>query len=126
MKVGNNVIPAVLTKQAFVTSLNCMRDAVDYCDYLYNTMHISLTDDNILHEILANYLGIIEEMLILSGKVFEDDEGGNVLEYFCYDLDFGRNKMAENCITETREDGAFGSYSLRSAEELWDYICKEN
>lgn len=56
---------------------------------------------------------IIEDVL---DDIIDIDE--NIIAYYIDELDFGRNKMAENCIKWNGKN-----YSLRNIDELWDYIC---
>jgi len=44
------------------------------------------------------------------------------IPYFIYDLDFGKNKMAKNCITE--KDGK--KISLQTPAQLYNYLQQIN
>ena len=44
------------------------------------------------------------------------------IDYFIYELDWGKNKMAKNCVEE--KDGT--KYSLQTMDQLYDYIIKFN
>ena len=56
--------------------------------------------------------------------VLEDvmDDHWNYISYFVYELDWGKRKMAKNCVTE--KDGT--KTSLQTSSELYDYIIKVN
>lgn len=46
------------------------------------------------------------------------DLGDNdLLYYYCWDLNYGQDKMAENCIIDADK-----TFSLRNINELYDYI----
>ena len=55
----------------------------------------------------------------LLAEIMSDDAGD--IEYFCYDLEFGR-KYTQGCITEP--DGTEIDFS--SSEKLYDYLTREN
>ena len=49
------------------------------------------------------------------------DDKDDWIGYFIYELEFGKNKMAKNCITE--KDGK--KVSLQTSSQLYNYIKKQ-
>jgi len=67
---------------------------------------------------------ILTKPIIFMTQVLKDamNDKYNYIDYYMYDLDWGTEKIAKNCITE--KDGS--QVSLQTAGQLYDYIIKNN
>lgn len=62
----------------------------------------------------------LEKPITLALEILKDaiDDKYDYISYFIYELNWGQDKMAKNCVTE--KDGT--KRSLQTIEQLYDYI----
>ena len=66
----------------------------------------------------------LEKPITFMTEVLKDsmDDKDDWIGYFMYELDFGKHKMAKNCVVE--KDGT--KVSLQNMSDLYNYIKKNN
>lgn len=100
----------MICKESFCKIMNGLRDYNDELEKVAEYLHITC-DESFAIDIIC------DAMEALAKDVGDTDD--DWLGYFAWELDFGRAEMAENCI---EVDGK--KLSLKSAEELYDYLKK--
>jgi hypothetical protein len=106
----------MLTKEQFVNAMSKIKELRGIERKINDSLKLLSEDFG------GFYLGKAMELTVDILKMAMDDEGKDSwIDYFLYELDFGKNKMSKNCVTE--KDGK--KYSLRNPGELWDYLDKE-
>ena len=105
-----------IDKETYVNVINSIRDYYDFSSKIYKeTDHmVSLFEIDPIDNMLNSVYKLLET---LTNDEFEQPIGSN-LSYFMWDLDFGRNKLAEFGIIEP--DGT--KIVLDTPEKLYDYL----
>lgn len=105
------------SKENFCKGINSIMEIEDYILDI-EKKGISFNENSPIYKFISNKIDFIEN-LMKDSEYFHENE--DIIEYFCYDLNFGRSKNAEKCIKDNNNN----YISLRNAEELWDYIVKD-
>lgn len=104
-----------ITKAYFVEIINKLeaqtRKDIKYADSIGDLLrcHAEYYDNGLLLELI----------LTLVKTAFEDNHKHSWIEYYCYELDFGRNSER---FGATREDGS--SIDLSDAGKLYDFLIE--
>lgn len=107
-------IKVKINKELFITCIESMRDVWDYqresVDLINKYNPYSQTD-------VIDYPSCDNELLTLLVEVMKDH--GELISYFCYEIDFGR-EWKVGCVTDT--DGT--DIPLGTIEDLWNALNK--
>lgn len=106
-----------ISKEDFVNALNKVRDDSDNGDNIYKALHDLGVDVN------DNRTGLADTYLELLARLISEEHYLKVLgdiEFFCYELDFGRDWTTDSL---TYEDGT--SIDISSADKLYDFLYSE-
>ena len=107
----------MISKDSFVKIMNSLRD---YNDELCKDMkRLGVVFDNYLTTVICNVLNAISEDL--ESNLDTDGYTDTWCNYYAFELDFGRDKMAIDCV-----DIGDTTYSLQTAEQLYDLITLLN
>ena len=107
----------MISKDSFVKIMNSLRD---YNDELCKDMkRLGVVFDNYLTTVICNVLNAISEDL--ESNLDTDEYTDTWCNYYAFELDFGRDKMAIDCV-----DIGDTTYSLQTAEQLYDLITLLN
>lgn len=105
----------ILSREEFIRIMNAMRDRSDVYSKLNDALDRLSPDTapvnffpNIGHETL--FLDVIHVM-------FNIDRDESIIDYFCYDLDFGRNYNPGDVI-----DSSGREIPISNAGKLYDYL----
>ena len=107
-----------LTKEQFINCIETYKKMREEENELFNALH--LYDECIFDKWLDNYYNLFSEMCEFS-KPVNGIGWGNDLDYFVFELDFGR-LYTNGCV----EDKDGNPIQMSTAEELWDAITKES
>lgn len=113
----------MISKQSFVAILRAIREQEEL-DGKNGDLLTQLADPEFVEHKTIFTTPLISKLLNILKDEFEleDDKYiGNDISYFIYDLQWGTNEMAKDCIT--RKDGS--KVSLQTLEELYDWITGE-
>lgn len=100
----------ILSKETFVNSLNKVRDNIDREARVSEVLYREGIGDVLLISCVDPVLDILEEL-------FEhNDLNKGLIEYFCWEIDFGR-EYKQGCLTYQGED-----VDISSAEKLYDFL----
>jgi hypothetical protein len=106
-----------ISKEDFVKALNRVRDDWDNGCNIHKALH------NLGVDVNDNRVGLIDTYLELLARLVSEEHYLNVLgdiEFFCYELDFGRNWTTDSL---TYKDGT--SIDISSADKLYDFLYSE-
>ena len=107
----------MISKDSFVKIMNSLRE---YDTELCKDMkRLGVVFDNHLTAVINNVLNAISEDL--ESNLSTDKYTDTWCNYYAFELDFGRDKMAIDCV-----DIGDKTYSLQTAEQLYDLIMLLN
>lgn len=107
----------MISKDSFVKIMNSLRD---YNDELCKDMkRFGVVFDNHLTAVICNVLDAISDDL--EPSLDTNEYVDTWCNYYAFELDFGRDKMAVDCV-----DIGDDTYSLQTAEQLYDLIMLLN
>lgn len=106
-----------LTKEQFLNCIETYKKMRDEESELYNALQIY--DESIFDKWIDSYYMLFSEMCELQEPGYDND-WGNDLDYFIFELDFGR-LYRDGCI----EDADGNPIKMSTADELWDILTKE-
>ena len=105
----------ILGKSDFVEIINDVKKVTKYQEGLNSYFQKSGVDGYIFQP------DCIDTALRLLHVMFGEADRDNWIEYFCYELNFGK-KWAEGCVT--RKDGT--DIKLETPEDLYNYLISMN
>lgn len=108
-----------LTKEQFVEYVGCIKKTCDKDDMLSEAIEKACNDDCRVIGLYGAECSTMIDLLSLAMGLEIGTRDGNEIEYFIYDLDFGKD-YKEGCLTEI--DGT--PIDISTAEKLYDYITE--
>ena len=114
----------LINKEKFVEYINFIKSLDDKESKLQDGLQACFGKENVGHLFVFNeVVPKMIEMLcdLMEIKYNKDSHIGDDIQYFIYELDFGKSKDAVKAITV---DGK--TYDLSTAEKLYDYILDSN
>ena len=109
-----------LTKEQFVEYVGCIKKTCDKDDMLSEAIERACNDDC---RVIGLYGAECSAMVDLLSLAMGSEVGtcnGNEIEYFIYDLNFGKD-YAEGCFTDMNGT----PIDISTAEKLYDYSVSE-
>lgn len=106
-----------LTKKQFVEYINRIKATCDKDDMLSDAIEKACDKNTWVIGLYGSECNTMIDLLSLAMGLKVGTYDGNVIEYFIYDINFGKNYTPE-CYTE--EDGS--PIDISTAEKLYDYI----
>lgn len=103
-----------LTKQQFVNYVNTYESMIKESNILASRLKIN---EWLPDEWIDNYYKILSDMC----ELHEDKTIGTILDWFCFETNFGANSEMNKIYEEGRE----WPWRIESAEILYDYIMRE-
>lgn len=110
----------MLTKDQFIEYLNRIKNTNQKDDDLSQAVEKACNNNCRVIGLYSFECATMIELLSLVMGLEVGLRDGNILEYFIYDLDFGK-EYSEGCYTEA--DGS--PIDISTAERLYDYIVEE-
>jgi hypothetical protein len=107
----------VITKELFVKVINALKEQSDHDDKCVDAFNVILPDDRVMGYSNTKLVIMLQDLLELS---FKDNTEHSWIEYFIYELDYGR-KYTEGCATEA--DGT--NIDLSTPEKLYKFLLKD-
>ena len=114
----------MISKEKFVEYINFIKSLDDKESKLQDGLQACFGKENIGHVSVFNEVvpKMVEMLCDLMGIEYNRDPHiGDDIQYFIYELNFGKSKDAVKAITV---DGR--TYDLSTAEKLYDYILESN
>jgi len=105
----------MLTKKQFKKYLDFMVERCDQEKKINEVLSKEFVD-----LVFYPYILYEEKMVELLRDAMGLSPENDIIEYYCWELDFGRASHAVDCITTDSER----KWSLTTPEELWDYIVE--
>lgn len=109
-----------LTKEQFVEYVGCIKKTCDKDDMLSEAIEKACNDDCRVIGLYGAECSAMVDLLSLAMGLEVGTRDGNEIEYFIYDLNFGKD-YNEGSLTEM--DGT--PIDISTAEKLYDYIVSE-
>lgn len=109
-----------LTKEQFVEYVGCIKKTCDKDDMLSEAIEKACNDDCRVIGLYCAECSAMVDLLSLAMGLEVGTCDGNEIEYFIYDLNFGKD-YNEGSLTEM--DGT--PIDISTAEKLYDYIVSE-
>lgn len=109
-----------LTKGQFVEYVDYIKKTCDKDNMLSEAIEKACNDDCRVIGLYGTECSVMVDLLSLAMGSEVGTCNGNEIEYFIYDLNFGKD-YAEGCFTEM--DGT--PIDISTAEKLYDYIVSE-
>lgn len=110
----------MLSKEKFVSYINKIKDTFRKDDELSNAIEEACNNSCRVIGLYSSECNIMVELLSLAMGLECHTQDDNVLEYFIYDLDFGK-EYEKGCYTEA--DGT--PIDISTTEKLYEYILEE-
>lgn len=110
----------MLTKQQFLDYIDKIKATYSKQDCLIEAIEKICEGDSWMMGMYGNELNVMVELLSLAMGLEIKGQDENVLEYFIFQLDFGKD-YTPDCFTEM--DGT--PIDISTPEKLYDYIIKE-
>lgn len=108
-----------LTKEQFVEYIGRIKKTCDKDDILSEAVEKACNDDCRVIGLYGAECSTMVDLLSLAMGLEIGTRDGNEIEYFIYDLDFGKD-YKEGCLTAM--DGT--PIDISTAEKLYDYITE--
>lgn len=108
-----------LTKEQFVEYIGRIKKTSDKDDMFSEAIEKACNDDCRVIGLYGTECSTMVDLLSLAMGLEIGTRDGNEIEYFIYDLDFGKD-YKEGCFTEM--DGT--PIDISTAEKLYDYITE--
>lgn len=109
-----------LTKEQFVEYVDCIKKTCDKDDMLSEAIEKACNDDCRVIGLYGAECSAMVDLLSLAMGLEVGTRDGNEIEYFIYDLNFGKD-YNEGSLSEM--DGT--PIDISTAEKLYDYIASE-
>lgn len=109
----------MLTKEQFVKYLGRIENTHQKDDDLSGAIEKACGNECWVIGLYSSECSTMVELLSLAMGLDVDEPDGNILEYFIYDIDFGK-KYSVDCYTEL--DGT--PIDISTAEKLYDHILE--
>ena len=109
-----------LTKEQFVEYVGCIKKTCDKDDMLSEAIEKACNDDCRVIGLYGAECSAMVDLLSLAMGLEVGTRDGNEIEYFIYDLNFGKD-YKEGCLIDM--DGT--PIDISTAEKLYDYIVSE-
>lgn len=109
-----------LTKEQFVEYVDCIKKTCDKDNMLSEAIEKACNDDCRVFGLYGTECSVMVDLLSLAMGLEVGTCDGNEIEYFIYDLNFGKD-YNEGCLSEM--DGT--PIDISTAEKLYDYIVSE-
>lgn len=109
-----------LTKEQFVEYVECIKKTCDKDDMFSEAIEKACNDDCRVIGLYSAECSAMVDLLSLAMGLEVGTCDGNEIEYFIYDLNFGKD-YNEGCLSEM--DGT--PIDISTAEKLYDYIASE-
>ena len=109
-----------LTKGQFVEYVDYIKKTCDKDNMLSEAIEKACNDDCCVIGLYGNECSVMVDLLSLAMGLKVGTYSGNMLEYFIYDLNFGK-EYKEGCVAE--KDGT--PIDISTTEKLYDYIVSE-
>ena len=109
-----------LTKEQFVEYVGCIKKTCDKDDMLSEAIEKACNDDCRVIGLYGAECSAMVDLLSLAMGLEVGTRDGNEIEYFIYDLNFGKD-YNEGSLSEM--DGT--PIDISTAEKLYDYIVSE-
>lgn len=109
-----------LTKEQFVEYVDCIKKTCDKDDMLSEAIEKACNDDCRVIGLYGAECSAMVDLLSLAMGLEVGTCDGNEIEYFIYDLNFGKD-YKEGSLSEM--DGT--PIDISTAEKLYDYIASE-
>lgn len=103
----------IINKEDFVNVLQEVKKTFDYNNELNNFLRKNGADGYIFQPDCSS------STLRLLHLIFKNEDIDNLIEYFCFELDFGK-KWKPEMVKE--KDGT--DIKLETIEDLYDFLCK--
>lgn len=109
-----------LTKEQFIEYIGRIKATCDKDDMLSESIEKACNDDCRVIGLYGAECSVMVDLLSLAMGLEVGTYSGNVIEYFIYELNFGK-EYAEGCFTEMDET----PIDISTIEKLYDYIISE-
>ena len=109
-----------LTKEQFVEYVGCIKKTCDKDDMLSEAIEKACNDDCRVIGLYGAECSAMVDLLSLAMGLEVGTCDGNEIEYFIYDLNFGKD-YKEGCLTDMNGT----SIDISTVEKLYDYIASE-
>ena len=109
-----------LTKEQFVEYVGCIKKTCDKDDMLSEAIEKACNDDCRVIGLYGAECSAMVDLLSLAMGLEVGARDGNEIEYFIYDLNFGKD-YKEGCLTDMNGT----PIDISTAEKLYDYIVSE-
>ena len=109
-----------LTKEQFVEYVGCIKKTCDKDDMLSEAIEKACNDDCRVIGLDGAECSAMVDLLSLAMGLEVGTCDGNEIEYFIYDLNFGKD-YKEGCLTDMNGT----PIDISTAEKLYDYIVSE-
>lgn len=109
-----------LTKEQFVEYVGRIKATCDKDDMFSGAIEKACNDDCYVIGLYGAECSTMVDLLSFAMGLEVGTYSGNMIEYFIYDLNFGKD-YKEGCVSEI--DGA--SIDISTVEKLYDYIASE-
>lgn len=109
-----------LTKEQFVECVDRIKKTRDKDDMLSEAIEKACNNDCYVIGLYGTEYSTMVDLLSYAMGLEVGTYSGNMLEYFIYDLNFGK-EYKEGCVTEI--DGS--PIDISTTEKLYDYIASE-
>lgn len=104
-----------LTKQQFVKYVNTYEEMLKESNKVASSLGVVEWAPD---RWISNYYKMLSDMC----ELYEDNMVGTILDWFCFETDFGANADMNMIYEEGRE----WPWRIESAEILYDYITRED
>lgn len=109
-----------LTKEQFVEYVGCIKKTCDKDDMLSEAIEKACNDDCRVIGLYGAECSAMVDLLSLAMGLEVGTRDGNEIEYFIYDLNFGKD-YKEGCLTDMNGT----PIDISTTEKLYDYIVSE-
>lgn len=100
-----------LSKKQFCIAVNTFHDMLEQENKLLDVLNI--TPEWVPGEWVNNYYDLLSELCELE----EDPQIGTILDWFCFEIDFGKDK-------DNKIYNGYKEWTINSPEILYDYIME--
>lgn len=107
---NNKIVP--ISKTAFVKAINAIKEYNKKIDAIQTVLEENCEDSVFWPPSLQNDL-----INVLKNAFNDDDDYGGMIEYFIYDLEFGKQWRPGVVTDENNKD-----IKMQTPEELYDYL----
>lgn len=108
----------MISKELYISSVDILKRVSDYMDSLRALgIDIDCKDDSPLTELQCQLMQVLEQC---TGD--EADGYGTMLQYFCYDRDFGRRTKDYPCMWDKDEK----VIPFKTAEDVWNIVTNNS